>query len=134
MAILRPEKSFAGCRKATELESYRQGQFVRIAGIVTGRQRPGTATGVLFLTLEDETDNMNVVVWSSVLTQFRAALLQGQLLKIKGIVEREESVIHVIAGHIEDMTHELSALANQPKHQKNHQKTKLKSFKSRDFR
>ena len=104
MQVLRTQDTFNGYRTATELNTYRQGQLIRIAGLVTGRQRPGTATGVVFLTLEDETGNINVVVWSSVLERFRAALLQGQLLKIKGLVEREGAVIHVVAGHVEDAT------------------------------
>src|SRR5690606_6347040 len=93
-----------------ELTRCRHGQFVRVAGLVTGRQRPGTASGVLFVTLEDETGNVNLVVWSSVLEQFRAALLQGQLLRVKGVVERDQEVIHVVAGYVEDRTDLLTAL------------------------
>ena len=77
-------------------------QLIRIAGLVTGRQRPGTASGVVFLTLEDETGNTNIIIWATVMARFRAALLQGQLLKFKGVVEREGRVIHVVAGHVED--------------------------------
>jgi error-prone DNA polymerase len=89
---------------ARELEACWHGQFVRVAGLVTGRQRPGTATGVLFVTLEDETGNVNVVVWASVLEKYRAALLQGQLLRIKGVIERDREVIHLVAGHVEDFS------------------------------
>ncbi len=112
MQLLRTEcrEEFQGYRTAQELESYRQGQIIRVAGLVTGRQRPGTATGVVFLTLEDETGNINVVIWSTVLNAYRAALLQGQLLKIHGIVEREASVIHVVAGKVEDATAYLRAM------------------------
>ena len=122
MQILRQQAEFSNYRTAADLDHYRQGQPIRIAGLVTGRQRPGTATGVIFLTLEDETGNINVVVWSSVLQRFRAALLQGQLLKIKGIVERENAVIHVVAGHVADATDNLRDLARAPL-----------PFKSRDF-
>ena len=122
MQVLRSQTTFAGCRSAEELEHYRQGQLIRVAGLVTGRQRPGTATGVVFLTLEDETGNINVIVWSTVLERFRAALLQGQLLKIKGVVEREGSVIHVVAGHVEDATECLRSMAAE-----------ALPFKSRDF-
>ncbi len=122
MQVLRQEKTLRGYRTATDLDQYRHGQMVRIAGLVTGRQRPGTASGVVFLTVEDETGNINVVVWSSIMQQYRAALLQGQLLKIKGIVERENSVLHVVAGHVEDATHLLRDMADE----------KL-PFKSRDF-
>jgi error-prone DNA polymerase len=114
------------CITADELTTSRHGQFVRVAGLVTGRQRPGTATGVLFVTLEDETGNINVVVWSSVLERFRAELLQGQLLRIKGVVEREREVIHLVAGHIEDITELLGALQTAGPQQS--------PFSSRDFR
>lgn len=106
MAILRDSgEPFSRCKKASELEGLNHGRFVRIAGIVTGRQRPSSASGVIFLTLEDETNNINVVIWTRVLEQFRSAVIQGRLLMIKGVVEREASVIHVIAGHIEDLSH-----------------------------
>ena len=57
---------------------------------------------MVFLTLEDETGNTNIIIWATVMARFRAALLQGQLLKFKGVVEREGRVIHVVAGHVED--------------------------------
>ncbi|MFW6094051.1 MAG: error-prone DNA polymerase [Pseudomonadota bacterium] len=98
------------CRTAADLRAYRHGQFVRVAGLVIGRQRPGTTTGVLFVTLEDETGTVNLVVWASVLEKFRAALLQAQMLRVKGVVEREGEVIHVVAGHVEDVTDLVTAL------------------------
>ena len=103
LQLLRPQlRSFL---TAKDLEGCRHGQFVEVAGLVTGRQRPGTTTGVLFVTLEDETGNVNLIVWATVLERFRAALLQGRLLQVKGVVERENKVIHVVAGHIEDASH-----------------------------
>lgn len=122
MQLLRQQVALRHYRTAFELESYRQGQMIRVAGLVTGRQRPGTASGVVFLTLEDETGNINVVVWASVMQRFRAALLQGQLLKIKGIVEREAGVIHVVAGFVEDASDMLRDMADD-----------ALPFKSRDF-
>ena len=65
---------------------------------------------MVFLTLEDETGNANVLVWTSVLERFRAPLLQGQLLGIKGTVEREGEVVHLIAGHVVDHTELLTTL------------------------
>ena len=130
MQLLRQDIEFAGFRTAADLEAFRQGQMIRIAGLVTGRQRPGTATGVVFLTLEDETGNVNVVIWSTVLDQFRAIWLQGQLLKIKGIVEREGRVIHVVAGHVEDATAKLKHIS---KHKRQHKEQSALPFKSRDF-
>ena len=119
------KSALARCRTARELETSRHGQFVRVAGLVTGRQRPSTATGVLFVTLEDETGNINVVVWASVLERFRAELLQGQLLRIKGVVEREREVIHLVAGYIEDVTGLLGNLETAGPHRG--------PFSSRDF-
>ncbi len=110
MALLRGHKAFSGCRSAQDLQGYRHGQFVRVAGVVTGRQRPNTASGVIFVTLEDETGNANIVVWTSILERYRAALLQGKLLKIKGVVEREGEVIHVVAGKVSDHTPLLTGL------------------------
>ena len=92
---------------------------------MTCRQRPGSASGVIFMTLEDETGNSNIVVWSSVLERFRAALLQGRLLAIKGVVEREGEVIHVVAGHVRDLTHKLAGLSRRD--------TEDSAFASRNF-
>ena len=121
LQLLRPQ--LRNFRTARDLEGYRHGQFVEVAGLVTGRQRPGTTTGVLFVTLEDETGNVNLIVWATVLERFRAALLQGRLLRVKGVVERENKVIHVVAGRIEDASHLLTRLTGE----------KLPS-QSRDFR
>lgn len=113
MSLLRQDDDFRHCRTAEELANYRQDQFIQVAGIVTCRQRPGTASGVIFMTLEDETGNSNIVIWSSILERFRAEILQSQLLAIKGVVEREGAVIHVVAGHVRDMSHKLVQLAAQ---------------------
>ncbi|MBT4160910.1 MAG: error-prone DNA polymerase [Gammaproteobacteria bacterium] len=120
MAMLReqPDSPFRPCKTATQLKELNHGRFVQVAGVVTGRQRPSSASGVLFLTLEDETDNVNVVVWTRVLETFRTAVVQGRLLKVKGVLEREASVIHIIAGHVEDLSHYLEHF----------------SLKSRDFK
>ena len=131
LALLRSEGVLPNCRTAEMLEQYRQGQFVQVAGLVTGRQRPGTATGVMFVTLEDETGNVNVVVWSSAVERFRAAVLQGQLLHIKGIVEREAEVIHVVAGHIDDISHLLGRLSDTSAPDVTQPSTH--PFRSRDF-
>ena len=112
MGLLRGEPEFKGCRTARELAGYRHEQFVKVAGIVTCRQRPGTSTGVVFMTLEDETGNSNIVVWNSVLQRFRAALLQSRLIIVKGVVEREGAVIHVVAGEVLDLSHKLGKLSS----------------------
>ncbi len=111
LAILRDQYPFNRCKTAAELPGIHHGGFVRVAGLVTGRQRPGTAKGVLFLTLEDETGNMNIVVWKSVQERYRSLLLASKLLVIKGTVETDSNVIHVIAGHIQDASDHLAEFA-----------------------
>ena len=103
MQILRERfPRFERCKRHADLAVLGHRRFVRIAGIVTGRQRPGTASGVIFLTLEDETGNSNIVVWKSVQQRCRQALLKAQLLMVKGVIETEGSVVHVIAQQLTD--------------------------------
>ncbi len=81
-----------------------------VAGLVILRQRPGTAKGVIFLTLEDETGIVNVVVWRKIYEQFRRAVISGRLLKVTGRMQRAHSVTHVIAEDIEDISGMLDVL------------------------
>ncbi|EPX76514.1 error-prone DNA polymerase [Litoreibacter arenae] len=83
---------------------------VKVTGLVITRQRPGTAAGVIFLTLEDETGVSNVVVWSKVYETFRNAVIAGRLLRVTGRIEREGQVIHLIAERIEDLSSMLATL------------------------
>lgn len=85
---------------------------VSICGLVITRQRPGTASGVVFLTLEDETGVANVVVWKNVYKQFRRAVMGGRLLRITGHIQREGIVVHLIAQKVEDVSHHLSDLGH----------------------
>jgi error-prone DNA polymerase len=110
MSLLRDRTPFNRCKRHTDLPALGNKRFVRIAGLVTCRQRPGSASGVLFLTLEDETGNSNIVVWKRTQEQFRQALMTGKLLVINGIVEQKDGVIHVIAGALYDHTAELESL------------------------
>ena len=103
MAILRERiELIQRCKRQSDLASMGHKRFIRVAGLVTGRQRPGTASGVIFLTLEDETGNINVVVWTSVQERCREALLKGRLLVVKGVLETDGSVVHVIAQELID--------------------------------
>lgn len=105
IAILRTtSKVLLKTTVAKDLPGIRHGRFIEVAGLVTGRQKPSTASGIIFMTLEDETHNINVVIFNTLLSRFRAAILRGRLLRIKGILERQGSVIHVVAGHIEDLS------------------------------
>ncbi len=80
------------------------GARVCVAGLVLVRQRPGTAKGVIFVTLEDETGTANVVVWASVFERFRRAVIAGRLLRVTGRLQREAGVVHVVAEQIEDLS------------------------------
>lgn len=80
------------------------GARVCVAGLVLVRQRPGTAKGVIFLTLEDETGVCNVVVWAKVYERFRRAVIAGRLLRVTGRLQREAGVVHVVAELIEDIS------------------------------
>ena len=110
MSLLRHSHPFNRCKRYADLAAIGNNRFIRIAGLVTGRQRPGTASGVLFLTLEDETGNSNVVVWPRVQQQFRQALMTSQLLLVKGTLETRDNVIHIIAGALYDYSESLKAL------------------------
>lgn len=111
IALMRNNGWIEACKRASDLKNMRQNQFVKIAGVVSCRQRPGTAAGVLFLTLEDETGNMNVIVWKNTLEKFRKEILTSKLLFVKGVIERERKVVHVIAGHITDISDKLPAFS-----------------------
>ena len=80
------------------------GAQVCVAGLVILRQRPGSAKGVIFLTLEDETGTVNVIVWRKIYDRFRRAVIAGRLLRVTGRVQREAGVTHVLADTIEDIS------------------------------
>ena len=113
LALLRHLYPFNRCKRHAELATVNHRGFVRIAGLVTCRQRPGTASGVLFLTLEDETGNSNIVVWPRTQEHFRAALMNGRLLVVKGTLEHKDGVTHIIAGALEDHSSALASLPSQ---------------------
>jgi DNA polymerase III alpha subunit len=84
---------------------------VTVAGLVITRQRPGTASGVIFMTLEDETDIVNGIVWPKIFEKFRPVVLGARLIALTGKVQSESGVIHVIADRIDDLTPMLAALS-----------------------
>ena len=83
---------------------------IRVAGLVITRQRPGTASGVIFVTLEDETGIANIIVWPKVYERHRRAVISGRLLRVTGQLQNEGSVRHLIAWRIEDLSHLLDRL------------------------
>jgi DNA-directed RNA polymerase len=92
------------CLTAHQLELPPNGARVAVAGIVICRQRPGTAKGVIFVTLEDETGIANIVVWAKVFERFRRAVIAGRCLKVTGPLQRDGDVVHVVAERIEDIS------------------------------
>jgi len=95
---------------ASEIAQAPQGRIVRTAGIVIGRQRPDTASGVIFVTIEDETGATNVIVWRDVGDRQRRELLGAKLLAVFGKIERVGPVVHVLAGRLADLSPLLGAL------------------------
>jgi error-prone DNA polymerase len=110
LALLRPELQKLHMLSAEEIRHIPHGTMTRAAGIVTCRQRPGTASGVVFITLEDETGFINVVVWGRSAAEQRRVLLGAQLMAVHGHIEREGEVIHLIAGKLIDQSHLLGNL------------------------
>ena len=113
LALLREKLTSLRLMTGAEVQGAQPGQIVRAAGIVTCRQRPGTASGVTFITLEDETGNLNVVVWKSLAERHRRELLTARLLAVYGKVEKsgpKGEVVHLIAGRLVDRTELLGRL------------------------
>jgi len=110
LALLRLELRKLRLLTAEDIRHIPHGTQARVAGIVTSRQRPGTASGVVFVTLEDETGFINVVVWGRSATAQRRTLLGAQLMAVHGHIEREGDVIHLVAGRLVDYTHLLNNL------------------------
>ncbi|WP_162130427.1 error-prone DNA polymerase [Pseudomonas sp. GM55] len=104
LALLRSELKARRCRSSQELLDVEHGRPVSVAGLVTGRQRPATASGVTFVTLEDEFGNVNVVVWRDLAERQRRVLVGSQLLKVDGRWEKEGEVRHLIAGRLSDLS------------------------------
>jgi DNA-directed RNA polymerase len=92
------------CVTARQLAIPPDGARVAVAGLVICRQRPGTAKGVIFLTLEDETGTANIVVQAKMFERFRRAVIAGRALKVTGKLQRDGDVVHVVAWRIEDIS------------------------------
>ena len=107
---LRPWPRPPAALPAERLDEPPAGARITVAGLVILRQRPGTAKGVIFLTLEDETGVINVVVWRALYERFRRAVIAGRLLRVAGRLQRENAVVHVVAEEIEDISPMLDRL------------------------
>jgi error-prone DNA polymerase len=110
LALLRAQLSTMHFTSASGIAQSRHKQIVRVCGLVTCRQRPETAKGVTFITLEDETGMINIVVWPDLGHRQRNVLIQAQLMTVFGHVQREGDVIHVVAGRLRDDSQRLLEL------------------------
>jgi error-prone DNA polymerase len=114
IAFLRKSMARQGFATAASLPRMRNGQGVALAGIVLVRQRPGSAKGVCFITLEDETGVANLVVWPKVMEAYRRVIMRSRLMDVRGIVQRDADVIHIVANHLTDRSDALDRLSNDP--------------------
>ena len=108
------KKGVLTCHEAMEIAG---GSSATIAGIVTVRQKPGSAKGVVFLTMEDESGIANIVVWPKIMARFRREVMGGKLLLITGKIQRDSSgVTHLVASYIEDRSMDIINLSEIPEH------------------
>ena len=110
LALLRSELQRQGFVTAEDLRDMAGHDPVRIAGLVITRQRPGSAGGVIFVTLEDETGYVNLIVWPQLAERQRRALLGSRLLAVRGRIQRQGDVLHVIVSAVEDRSAALGTL------------------------
>ena len=114
MSFLRASMARQGYTSAGGLRDTRHGQKISLAGSVLIRQRPGSAKGVCFITLEDETGTANLVVWPKVMAQFRKVIVTARLMDVRGRIQRDADIIHVVVDHLGDRTDALDGLSNDP--------------------
>jgi error-prone DNA polymerase len=113
LALLRAQLAPKRLLTAEQMCHYPSGRLVRACGIVTMRQQPQTAKGVVFVTLEDETGSVNVIVWKAVKEQFRDVVYRARLMAVFGVWQRDAGgeVRHVVAKRLVDLTHLLGELS-----------------------
>ena len=104
VALLRERLQGEGLQCMADLAQMPHGQWARTAGLVLVRQRPGSASGVTFVTLEDETGQVNLVIWKSIAERFRRPLVEAALLEVQGTLQREGEVLHLVARRLIDRT------------------------------
>ena len=112
VSFLRPDLEARGILPHERLPTVPSGRRVTVAGLVLVRQRPGTAKGVIFMTLEDETGIANTIVWARTFETFRPVVLGARLIAVTGKLQNESGVIHVVADQIDDLTPLLRRLSD----------------------
>ncbi len=104
VSFVRQALQRAGYRQNAELPDIRAGRFIAVAGLVLVRQRPGSAKGVVFETIEDESGVANIIVWPKVFERYRTIVLGSRFVGIRGALQSQDGVIHVVARQLEDLT------------------------------
>ncbi len=113
MEFLRPHFAREGIRSCRDATALNDGRYTKCAGVVLVRQRPGTAKGTVFMTIEDETGIANIVVWPKTMEQFRKEVMGARLILIEGKVQKSvEGVVHIVAQRLIDRTYEMSRLSD----------------------
>ena len=110
-SFMRARLSARGILRSEALSSIKNGERVTVAGLVLVRQRPGTAGGVIFMTLEDETGIANIIVWPKVFERLRAIVLGARFVAVTGKLQSEQGVIHIVAERMNDLTPMLGLLS-----------------------
>jgi error-prone DNA polymerase len=111
MSFLRERFAARRVIACDELRGIKDGAYVSVAGVVLVRQRPGSAKGVVFMTIEDETGIANAVVWAKTLERFRKEVMASRLIVIHGRVQRHQDIIHVVSARLEDRSDWLQLLS-----------------------
>lgn len=135
LSFLRSDLKRRRILSCAEAIAMRDRRWVDIAGLVLVRQRPGSAKGVMFITLEDETAVANLVVWAKVFEKYRRIVLGGSMIGIKGRVQREGEVVHIVAHHLIDLSADLASVSSRDtESQVLHGRGDEIRVKTRDFR
>jgi error-prone DNA polymerase len=113
LSFLRAGLQTANLQSLQALQKAPSGRRLSVVGLVICRQRPGTAKGVVFLTLEDETGNGNIVVWPDRFERFRSVVIGARLMRIEGRVQRSGVVVHLVAETVQDISDQLLTLMHQ---------------------
>ena len=111
MSFLRDHFTRGGIVPTQTLQTMKNGAPVAVAGVVLVRQRPGTASGVVFMTVEDETGIANAVIWPKVFARYRKAVMASRLVLLRGRIQSDNRVIHVVVDRLEDCSHYLGHLS-----------------------
>ncbi|MGI9499487.1 MAG: OB-fold nucleic acid binding domain-containing protein, partial [Geminicoccaceae bacterium] len=112
LTFMREAYQMHGILATRDLARYGNNERIAVAGVVLVRQRPGTAKGVVFITIEDETGIANCVVWAKTMERYRRVLMGARLLLVQGRLQKHGSIIHVVVDHMKDWTHHLARLAD----------------------